>query len=133
MNVKAHWSNLTESFEQVVDDKEDALRLVDHLWKASDPSQPPLLEFRDDSSGLALGIGVGREVSVVTYQQTFDPPYFISLNDPDASGTTWFCYGTQYSEYLASNLVAPDLARQAVAEFFERDGARPSAVEWEQL
>jgi uncharacterized protein (DUF736 family) len=133
MKIVAHWSNLNESFEQVVDGKEPALRLVDHLHKARDPAAPPLVEFRDDSTGLAFGIGVGREVSVATYQQSDDPPYFIGLGDRDASGTTWFCYGTQHSEYLASNLVAPDLARQALAEFFDRNGERPSAVEWEQL
>jgi hypothetical protein len=133
MKIVAYWSNLNESFERVVDGTEQALRLVDHLQKARDPSAPPLVEFRDDPTGLAFGIGVGREVSVATYQQSNDPPYFISLGDRDATGSTWFCYGTQHSEYLASNVIPPKLARQALAEFFDTNGKRPTAVEWEQL
>jgi hypothetical protein len=110
---------------------EEALALLERVHRQADREAPPLLEFRAEG-GCALGVGLGREVSVVTYQRSLEPPYFISLGSV-ARESTWFCYASRYSEYIASNLVSIDVAKRAVSDFFESEGGRSNQLEWEEL
>ena len=86
---------------------------------------------RDFEAGPTLGIGLGRRMSVVTFQSDLDPPYFISLGQNHQSSEI-FEYGGQQSEYLGRNLVPVDTAVAAVAEFLQNE-KRPTTLSWEQL
>lgn len=128
--LKVVWSNWHRVLEDVIA-PEDAGTFAISL-AASNPDPPPMLEFYEEATGLALALGVGAAETVVTFQYTLDPPYFISLGDPTRLGVVQFCYGRQWSEYLASNLVAWEAALAALREF-AATGARPSNIGWEQL
>ncbi len=71
-------------------------------------------------------------MSVLTFQKSLDPPYFISLGDVGREGVEWFCYAGERTEYLASNLISLDVAMAALKHFVDFR-TKPECVEWEQL
>src|SRR5438552_2853252 len=102
--LKATWTDWDTAYEQDVSAWNEADALLDKLALQTDP--PRLVEFYDPASGRALAIGVGRDSTVLTYQDSLDPPYFLSLGDPLTKGVEWFCYGNERTEYMAKNLVS---------------------------
>jgi hypothetical protein len=99
---------------------------------ASQTGQPFIMEFFSSDSGQSLGLGIGRNSTVVTYQDSLDPPYFISLGDKEAPGTEWFRYGGEKTEYLARNLVSTNNGLEALKHFLIHR-MRPANLEWERL
>ncbi|ARU54286.1 immunity protein Imm1 [Oleiphilus messinensis] len=129
MKVKAQWTDWNQTFRKEVSTYDEARTIIDRLKKTIDP--PAMVEFFDNSKR-AIAIGIGRNVSVVTYQDSLDPPYLISLGEREQPGTEWFCYGNEESEYLGRNLVSITLADNALKCFFTSN-ERPSVLKWEQL
>jgi hypothetical protein len=123
------WSNWNDVFERAVSSADSAIELIQEVQRTLEI--PALVEFFNDQ-GVSLGMGVGRPTTVLTYQTSNGPPYFISLGDPAAEGSEWFCYGNEESEYLARNLIDFDIALRALREFVET-GKKSSNVSWEQL
>ncbi len=70
----AHWGDFDSEHSQEVDTSLQALDLISKLM--STVSTPTMVEFRDDSAGIAFGYAVGRERTVLTFQDTKDPPYY---------------------------------------------------------
>jgi Immunity protein Imm1 len=126
----AYWSDLNSQYTRKVDTAVQALDLIGEL--TSSVGTPAIVEFRDDASGLAFGYAVGRRRTVLTFQETREPPYYISIGDPDQSGVEWFCYGKQYSEYMLRNLIDHVDAQRALREFFDSEEL-PGSVKWERL
>jgi len=126
--VIAEWTNWTEKFQKEVANAEDALALIQRL--SANIDLPAIVQFYDPTSRRSLGIGVGRQKTVVTYEESLDPPYYISMGDPAEEGTDWFCYGGEESEYLAKNLVPFGSALEALRSFFEKPGL-PTQLKWE--
>jgi Immunity protein Imm1 len=126
----AHWSDFESSHSRKVDTPVQALDLISEL--TSSVTTPAMVEFRDDSVGLAFGYAVGRERTVLTFQYTNDPPYYISLGNPEETGVEWFCYAQQYSEYVHYNLIEHGGAQQALQEFYSTQEL-PASVKWERL
>ena len=94
--------------------------------------EPTMVEFFKPETGLALAIGLGRAESVVTFQNSLDPPYYISLGDPTREGIVTFWYGDDLNEYLSRNEVPTEEAEKALLYFLENT-ARPPNLHWEQL
>lgn len=127
--MKAEWADWTDSYGRDVEDADAALSLLKELENID---LPAIVEFYDPASGRSLGVGMGRRESVMTYQRSLDPPYHISLGNGDASGTIWFCYGNEESEYLARNIVPVSVVFPTVKAFFDCSDL-PGTVAWEQL
>jgi hypothetical protein len=109
---------------------DEARSLIERVTPQADP--PFIMEFFSRDSGRSLGLGIGRDSTVVTYQDSLDPPYFISLGDKVTAGTEWFLYGQEESEYLARNLVPMSKGLEALKEFVI-NRMQPANVEWECL
>ena len=90
------------------------------------------MEFFSPDSGQSLALGIGLNSTVVTYQESLDPPYFISLGDKEALGTEWFRYGGEETEYLARNLVSTNKGMDALKQFVI-NRMQPGNLEWERL
>jgi len=106
------------------------MQLVDELEKTV--NIPTIIEFWDNDTKRALGMGLGRKTTILTYQDSLDPPYYISLGNAKAEGTFWFCYGQEESEYSLSNEVEYKKGLEAIKLFFEKTG-RPNNISWEKL
>lgn len=126
----AYWSDFESSNSRRINSADQALDLIDELSLSI--TTPAMVEFRDDSVGLAFGYAVGRKCTVLTFQYTSDPPYYISKDDKDQIGIEWFCYGRQYSEYMSYNLIEHASAKEALREFFQTQEL-PASVRWEKL
>jgi hypothetical protein len=109
---------------------EEANALIERA--ASQSGHPFMMEFFSPDSGQSLALGIGRNSTVVTYQHSLDPPYFISLGDREALGTEWFRYGGEETEYLASNLVSTNKGMDALKQFVI-NRIQPGNLEWERL
>jgi hypothetical protein len=91
-----------------------------------------MVEFFDPNTGLSLAVGVAGTESVVTFQQSLDPPYFISLGDPSRTDVVNFVYGNENSEYLGRNAIPMNEAESALIAFV-RDRIKPANLAWERL
>ena len=127
---KATWSDAEDSHEVPIATYSDVLDVLDQI--GPQPSPAPILEVFEAETRRAIGVGIGKNRTVITYQDSLDPPYFISQGNPNEDGIETFVYGGESTEYLAVNLV--NLARGfgALREFFETNG-RPTTCAWETL
>ena len=111
-------------------------RVLDYLADvhSRERSLRPVVEIlKRPSDSPSLSIVVGGDETVVTYEGSIDPPYFISIGDSERQGLSQpFFHGRQGVEHLAKNLVPFASALRAVSEFLE-EGGRPTALSWERL
>lgn len=96
------------------------------------PTPSTMLEVFNIDTRRSLAIGLGRDRTVVTYQDSLEPPYFISLGNAEEKGVETFMYGGEPTEYHAANLVSLACGFGALGEFFCCD-RRPETCRWEQL
>lgn len=68
----------------------------------------------------------------MTFQESLDLPYFVSLAPEPRVGTVVFVYAQEPTEYSAQNSVPLEVALLGLQEFLET-GERPSSVGWEHL
>jgi hypothetical protein len=129
--LRAVWTDSKQSYERIIHNAEQGLDLVAELAACRSDS-PVMLEFIDLSSRASLAVGVGRPHTVVTFQQSPDPPYYISLGDASRHGTTSFCYGNEETEYLLRNAVSLDEGQQALSCFVSTH-SKPTNLNWEKL
>jgi hypothetical protein len=127
--LTALWTSWDAYEEVTVRSRQDARTLVDRTAKIEPPA---LIEFCEPNDGPSFGIGLGRSMTVLTFQETLDPPYFISLGDRQRDGVEWFCYGNERTEYLAANLISIEQGLAAVKHFVE-NGTKPQDCDWEML
>jgi len=125
------WSDFQRYYERVVNDLEDASELIEELREMNiDP--PAMVEFFEPRSGKALAIGVGRIDTVLTYQESLDPPYYISQGPVCNDGIVSFCYGNEDTEFLNQNRVPFQPGLDALL-FFVLHRSKPPSLEWECL
>jgi hypothetical protein len=127
---KVAWTDWRHSEERLVADHSSIQEIIDALSLCHDP--PALLLIWEEGTTRELGVGLGRAQTVLTYQESADPPYYISLGQPDAEGDEWFCHGHERTEYLARNLVPSEVIGPTV-KMFVTEPFRPTTVMWEQL
>jgi len=130
-NLIVSWCTTQNTYEETVCNVVEALGLVGRLAKAA-CEQPTMAEFYERETGHSLAIGLGRVDTVLTYQRSTDPPYFISQGSSRIAGTVSFCYGNESSEYLASNVVPMSDGLEALRYFVEYR-MKPPTIQWEEL
>lgn len=93
--------------------------------------RPILVDVTSDD-GNTLTIGVGSELSVLSYvPANGDPPYLSSIGNPNDEGVVVFGYMGEWTEIPTRNLVPAMLARE-VMRHFVRTGELSDAVRWEE-
>ncbi|MCB9764042.1 MAG: hypothetical protein H6739_30000 [Alphaproteobacteria bacterium] len=124
------WTTWTRSFDHKVS-ADEAMRLVRDLSDTqSDP--PVMVEVAHiGHPERAFTIGLGRTDTVLTYQESVDPPYFISKGVSE-SDVVMYCWGNEWTEYLGRNVVPLEVGFAALREFLVGP-ARPTSVPWESL
>ncbi len=128
--LTVEWSTVDNVERSEIENWAEANALIERA--ASQSGHPFIMEFFSTDSGQSLGLGIGRNSTVVTYQDSLDPPYFISLGDKEAPGTECFRYGGEETEYLARNLVSTSRGMDALEQFVI-NRMRPGNLEWERL
>lgn len=124
------WSTRTRCEQRTVHDLAAILQVVDELSNMAGP--PTLLFVSETHSERELTVGLGRNKTVLGYQNSNDPPYFVSIGTPDAQGEEWFCAGKERTYVAAFNLVPTDRIVPTI-EAFINSRSRPETVAWEQL
>lgn len=111
----------------------DLDQVLDQLSEAAVATQPLIAELVN-STGARLGIGLGTSGSVLSFKQSDDPPYFVSVGGSDAldDEDVGFYYQGHWSEFPSSAVVPVERAREA-ARLFLSTGRRPDAIEWEEV
>ncbi len=127
----ADWTDSYRGYKEKVWTTAQALALLAAI-DAEFRDIAPMVKFYEEERELEFGIGAGRPRTVLTFMASLDPPYFVSLGDPNAGGVETFCYGHQPTEYPAWNLIPKDAGLLAL-EHFVATRTRPENVRWEEL
>lgn len=124
------WTTWDQCYQHDVD-AEGVIALLEELARSQgDP--PVMVEVAPhESHGQALTIGLGSPETVLTYQDSLDPPYFASLGETGGPAVM-YCWGRQWSEYPGENVVSLNDGMAAVREFLT-SRRRPEMLSWEQL
>lgn len=105
--------------------------LFDRIAAQCDPNSPQLVIVENE--GGALSIGIGGPVSTLNHVlPTSDPPYMVSLGDPDADGVVDFFYCGHHTQMHSRNTIQNELARAVALEYAE-SGKLSSRVIWEEV
>jgi hypothetical protein len=127
----ATWSTPDgRSEERAIASVDEVLKLVQQLRDQA--LLPTMLLIWEPERGRELGVGLGRDWTVFTYQSSVDPPYFISAGRPDIAGEVWFRYAGEQTEYLKRNLVDKELIVPTIKRFMTTSGI-PDTLRWERL
>ena len=94
-------------------------------------NQPCLATIRSPA-GDELLIGLGGDLSVLQFTHDDDPPYWVTVGDPEAEGLTAFVFEGEETEILRRHLVPAEDARKAAMVFLE-SGVMPKSVRWEEV
>jgi Immunity protein Imm1 len=89
-----------------------------------------IVELSSDRGFLAAGLG--QEESVVSYQESLDPPTYASRGDESAAGIIVFYYRGHRFEFPRTHTVSVDDALEALRLFLVL-GRRPENIEWEEV
>ena len=113
---------------------EDAVIEWVSLLHANEGSVRPVVEIMKlPSESPSLSIAVGHEETVLTFEESSSPPYYISLGEESREGTSpMFIHGGQGIDHLARNLVPWELGLKALLQFLTTE-KRPGAIGWERL
>jgi hypothetical protein len=132
-NWKIVWTDPEVAHVACVPTGDAVLEWVKRLH-ATERDVPPVVEIMKlPGEGPSLSIAVGHEETVLTFEETLDPPYYISLGETTRDGIgPLFIHGGQGVDHAARNLVAWDLGLEALLQFLTT-GKRPCAIDWEQL
>ena len=122
------WTGSQKVEERTITNLEQAMELARTALNAVNPT---MIEFFE-AEGPSLAIGVGRKHTVVTFQESLNPPYYISLGDPGCDGATSFWYSGEETEYLFRNAVSVEDGQKALA-FFVINRTKPVNINWEKL
>lgn len=129
VSCKAGWG---ANGEAMVSSAEELDTLLDQLSMQFGGDDAVLVELARPGAG-SLSIGVGRDVSVLSYVPDDGlPPYLVSRGEvAEGSGTHYYYYDT-WTHFDAADLIAPTLAR-AVARRFVEHGELGDDVDWREV
>jgi len=130
---KVLWSEDDMTHEERFENSEHVLDYIDRLHGRDWSIRPVVEVARGVEGGPSMSIVVGGDETVVTFEKSADPPYYISLGDPTRDGVSpMFFHGGQGIDQLARNLVPWEHGRGVLVEFLA-SGKRSERIEWEQL
>lgn len=96
------------------------------IAESKEPTLVSVLNLKKDS----LAIGVGHKETILSFVKgDGDPPYYISLGNPNLEGIIAFNYGGQESEFPAKYLIPMEKGREAVKHFLA-SGKLDHTVNW---
>lgn len=120
----------TEDDERLVYDVETLDSALDAI--ATNASKPLIAELVDER-GARLGIGLATRNSILSYNASPDPPYFLSAGGiGSADDDVVFYLHGHWTEFPGSALILEHDAREAARRFLAI-GARPDNVTWEEV
>lgn len=124
---KITWSD-QEVHADTVDEVETVLDRAD---RSSRDEEATLVSVQR-VDGRSLSIGLGRDLSVLSYVGADqNPPYLVSAMSCDADGTIAFMLHGHYSEFHVRNAIPMPSARLAMRAFCIT-GDLSTAVSWEE-
>jgi len=83
-------------------------------------------------AGDELLIGLGSDLSVLQLTHDDNPPYWVTVGDPEAEGVTAFVFERHETEIQRRHLVPAEDARHAAVVFLE-SGVMPRGIRWEEV
>jgi hypothetical protein len=127
------WSDYDNAYEERYEERDEVMKRVIALHKESRNLRPLIEIFLPSKGGLGIGLGVGVEQTVLTFQDSVSGPYFVSVGEADLAGMSkTFCHAQQAVDYFAYHLV-PWKTAVGAFEGFLLTLTRPGDVEWEQI
>ena len=134
MNLwKIVWVDPKKAHEQCVANGDAVIELVTRLHSNEKSVRPVVEIMKLPSESPSLSIAVGHEETVLTFEESSSPPYYISVGNAARSGTSpRFMHDGQGIDHLARNLVPWSSGLRALLEFLTT-AARPGAIDWERL
>jgi hypothetical protein len=121
--MRLEWSDKSKELSSI-EELESTLNDL-HLQN----TEKPILAELISPTGEALTIGLGNEMSLLTYMSADqNPPYYTSKGVP-TDGSTVFFYHDQWTEFSNKNLNSFDKAVEAAKKFFQVSKL-PDNVEW---
>ena len=125
----AHGAETPSEERVTVDSVEDLERRLDLLEQRGREDEPFIVELVDPEAG-SLGIGVGRDRSVASFNgPDGDPPYYVSAGNGSDEDELVFYYQGTWTEFAPESAVPAADARAAMASFFAT-GERPDEIAW---
>ncbi|HEX4212306.1 MAG TPA: Imm1 family immunity protein [Candidatus Dormibacteraeota bacterium] len=125
--LTAEWDGKSE----VVADEGELFALLDRISRES--REAPLLVDLVSPDGAVLSIGVGAPVTVLSFSQSPDGPYYSSRGQVEADEpSVWFSYNGAPTEFQRHKAIDADLAMRAASAFLST-GQRSSLVDWERV
>jgi len=105
--------------------------ILDDLHTKCDRNQP-ILAAVESINGDTLTIGLGSELSLLSFVQgNGKPPYLSSVGNCHEDGVSVFYYMGEWTEIPKRRLIPLPLARQAMRSFIVT-GKIPNNVNWEE-
>jgi Immunity protein Imm1 len=112
-----------------VSSTEELERELDRLERRGREGDPFIVELVEPSAG-TLGIGVGRDESVASFNRADgEPPYYVSAGNGDGAEELVFYYQGTWSGFGPESAVPAARARAAMASFFAT-GELPDDIAW---
>lgn len=114
-----------------IDDQRTLDRALDSIAKEA---EKPLIVELVGRTGARLGIGLGMPTSVLAFNPSDDPPYYMSRGSRSSPRDDIIVYYFQghWTEFPVTAVVPIEDAREAARVFFLTD-ERPSNVDWEEV
>jgi hypothetical protein len=108
--------------------------LIDRVRAESSPAAPILMDVHlsGDPYAQGLDIGIAVDHGVIRYSGREWPRGVVSAGEGSAGGEprSYFYMGHE-REFPANSEMPIDVIRQAVKEFMESNGARPTCIRWQ--
>jgi len=108
--------------------------LIDHVCAESPPAAPILMDVHLSGDPYAQGLDIGIVVDhgVIRHSGREWPRGVVSAGEGSADGEPRSYYYMGHGrEFPANSAVPIDVIRQAVKEFMESNGARPTCIRWQ--
>lgn len=115
--------------------------LIDQLERIADQAAPFIAELVAPN-GASLGIGLGRPETVLAFKASpTGPPYYLSRNSEcigskdtgQVDASISYSYQGEFTEFSRESCLAPADGRAALREFFVKQGALPTVIEWDEI
>jgi hypothetical protein len=130
---KVVWTDRHGVHESILCGEDGVLDYLADVHSREKVLRPVVEILKRPSDSPSLSIVLGGDETVVTYEESSDPPYFISIGDSERPGVSPpFFHGGQVIEHLAKNLVPFASALRAVSAFL-KEGGKPATLSWERL
>ena len=106
--------------------------LLDEIHCKAFRGEAPLVTVERQLGGDSLTIGLGRDISILSYiSEDNNPPYLVSVGKMQGDEVIVFRFMGDWSEFSIKNGIPIRVARAAMS-YFCRTGKLSESVQWEQ-